>query len=175
MSAMASDAQTGSDDDSYRSLLERSREIVYRVTTEGGLMHGKVTYVNPRTEELTGYSAKDFVDHPSLWASLVHADDLPGVFATTAQMAEQRAPVIHEYRIKGADGQHHWMEDRVAPLVDTTGRLIGYEGARLRCHGVEVGAHGGSSRAGATARRTPHGTHVLLGMEPRGPAGAVLA
>ena len=117
------------DADSYRTLLERSREITYRVTTESGLMHGKVAFVNHRTEELTGHAARDFVDHPSLWASLLHPDDLPGVFATTAQMAESRTPVIREYRIKGADGQYHWMEDRVAPLVDATGRLIGYEGA----------------------------------------------
>lgn len=110
------------------SLLECSNEIFYRVTTDQGLMHGRVSYVSRGAKDLTGYSLEDFSQHPSLWASLIHPDDLQTVFATTAQMVTQVTALTREYRLKGKDGQYHWMEDRVMPLINEDGRLAGYQG-----------------------------------------------
>lgn len=116
------------DERAWRDLVESSPEVYYKVTTEHGLMHGRVVFVSRRAEELTGFPAAEFATHPSLWASLIHPEDLPIVMTTTMQMAESQTPVTREYRIKDRDGAYRWMEDRVSPVVDDAGRLLGYQG-----------------------------------------------
>jgi PAS domain S-box-containing protein len=93
------------------------------VSTEQGLMHGRVVFVSRRAETLTGYPCREFAAHPSLWANLIHPDDLSLVMATTMQMAESGQPVTRDYRLKDRDGNFRWMEDRVTPEFDESGRL----------------------------------------------------
>lgn len=133
----------------FHSLLNCSSDVFYRIATEHGLMHGHIVFVSQSVTAITGHHPTEFATHPSLWASLIHPEDIHTVFATTKQMAESRRPVVREYRLKGADGSYRWMEDRVFPLIDDQGALTGYQGV---ARDISASRHAEADAASARQR-----------------------
>lgn len=70
------------------------------------------------------------MEDSGLWASLVHPDDLPALQATTQTIVETRRPAVREYRLRNrATGEDRRIEDRVTPLLDADGNVVGMVGA----------------------------------------------
>lgn len=114
----------------YRLVLENIDEIVYQVTlSDSDHFRGQVQFVSPRVEAIIGCKAEDFLADPSLWFSLLHPDDVAAVASQTQAMLAQRQGGTREYRLRHkTTGQYRWMEDRVTPQLDETGRVIGIFG-----------------------------------------------
>jgi PAS domain S-box-containing protein len=87
---------------------------------------GKIVYISPSCERITGYSPEEFITDPDLLTCIVHPDD--------RQFYEDHHIIIHdaqagpieiEYRIIARDGSEHWIEHVCRPLFGPDGRYLG--------------------------------------------------
>jgi diguanylate cyclase (GGDEF)-like protein/PAS domain S-box-containing protein len=71
-----------------------------------------VDYVSPKVQQITGYSAAQWLSTPDLWLERVHPDDRDKVMQ--AQQSLQFGGVLaHEYRFLHADGSCRWIYDQL--------------------------------------------------------------
>jgi diguanylate cyclase (GGDEF)-like protein/PAS domain S-box-containing protein len=92
----------------YRTLVERLPVVSY--VAEIGPA-GRWLYVSPQIEGLLGYSPREWMENPELWASRIHPDDRERVHAEEAQFATRGQPVHTEYRMLGRSGRVVWVRD----------------------------------------------------------------
>jgi PAS domain S-box-containing protein len=92
----------------YRTLVERVPVVIY-VDAVDDL--STATYISPRYEALTGYSAEQRMAEPELWVSILHPDDRDRVLAESARTNETGDPFDIEYRLVRADGGVVWVHD----------------------------------------------------------------
>jgi PAS domain S-box-containing protein len=88
-----------------------------------------VELVSDHVASATGWNADDFMREPNLWFELIHPDDVQAVRQSTDRMLCGGGPVMRTYRLRHHTGRWRWFEDRVAPIVDCSGRRIGFCGA----------------------------------------------
>ncbi len=106
-------------------LLNGVDEIIYQVNyPQGGPVKGTVEFVSERTQEILGFRPTDFIADPNLWFNLIHPDDMATVQAQTTNIMKTGQPGLRSYRIKDINGDYRWMEDRVSPEKDKTGRVV---------------------------------------------------
>ncbi len=78
-------------------------------------------------EKLYGYTPADFMANINLWFELVHPDDQP-VAANETYALQRGEQVINQYRIIRKDKAIRWIEKKVIPSLDETGRLFRIDG-----------------------------------------------
>jgi PAS domain S-box-containing protein/putative nucleotidyltransferase with HDIG domain len=123
------EAQLSKSDEQYRHMVEHASDVFYRVAVDDDPLQGRVAYVSPQAETLTGYPGDEFLRDQGLWMRLVHPSDVPVVATATRAILDSRSPGTREYRIRHRDDGHYaWVEDRVVPQYDTSGTLVGYQG-----------------------------------------------
>jgi PAS domain S-box-containing protein len=123
------EAQLSVSEEQYRHLVEHASDTFYRVAVDDDPMQGKLTYVSPQAQVLTGYAPEAFQRDGGLWMQLLHPGDLPVVAMATRAILDSREPGTREYRIRHRDDGHYtWVEDRVVPQFDASGALVGYQG-----------------------------------------------
>ena len=111
--------QISSGGEDYRALVERLPAIVY--TAELG-EHGRWRYVSPQVEEILGYSPKDWVDDPELWAKLLHPDDRERALSQeTEKTIGDRDPPPIDYRMIARGGEIVWILDEAVLEPDEAG------------------------------------------------------
>src|SRR6185312_4285971 len=79
-------------------------------------------YVSPQIEELTGYSAEDFLTDRGLGDRIIHPDDFAAIDRLEDEAREARTSFEHVYRIVRADGSVRWVLDRMETIFDEQGR-----------------------------------------------------
>jgi PAS domain S-box-containing protein len=92
-------------EEKYRGLIESLPLMLIQTDRDG-----RIEYVNPATEVISGYRLED-VREPAAWQAMLHPEDLPKVFAALAQ-AQVGRTVRVEARYRAKDGG-----DRVAYLI----------------------------------------------------------
>jgi diguanylate cyclase (GGDEF)-like protein/PAS domain S-box-containing protein len=110
----------------YRALVERVPAVTY-VADPGP--EGAWRYVSPQIEQLLGFSPKDWVADPTLWARRIHPDDRERVVTREmhlAQAATDREPSAYpalaaEYRMLARDGRVVWVRDEAFFVPDEEG------------------------------------------------------
>ncbi|MBF0389373.1 MAG: response regulator [Desulfamplus sp.] len=90
----------------YRRLVESVPAIVYAFSKERGR-----TFSSKKVKDILGYSAEDFKKQPLLWRKSVHPDDKERYLKALYGSFDGNHFDI-KYRIKGADGDWHWLLDR---------------------------------------------------------------
>ncbi len=117
--------------DGLSAILDHLDEVLYVVRFPAGdPFSGTVQFVSGQAQAITGCEPREFVEDSGLWVSLLHPDDLPALRATTQAVVETRRPAIREYRLRNrATGEDRRIEDRVAPLLDADGNVVGMVGA----------------------------------------------
>jgi signal transduction histidine kinase len=110
----------------------------------------EITFASPASQQLLGCPPDELLQSYSAWLDRVHVDDRELVLAALAQLRQYKQPVTYEYRIKSRiedrgtkidaaacdprssilDSQRstRWVRDTLVPLVDSQGRLVGWEG-----------------------------------------------
>lgn len=79
-----------------------------------------------------GHSPRDLLDDPRAFFGLIHPDDWPAVFAQSEHHRLHGPDEYRqEYRLRTADGQWIWVEDRSAVDRDIGGQVIGITGILL--------------------------------------------
>jgi len=89
-------------------------------------MEGKLVYVNPAVETLTGYSVEEIEQaNFILW---VYPDDQPRMMAFWASLFRGQAFHEEEYRLITKDGRIKWVVSTWTPILDDSGRQVGVQG-----------------------------------------------
>ncbi|MBF0243181.1 MAG: response regulator [Desulfamplus sp.] len=90
----------------YRRLVESVPAIVYAFSKERGR-----NFSSTKVKDILGYSVEDFKKQPLLWRKSVHPDDKERYLKALYGSFDGNHFDI-KYRIKGADGDWHWLLDR---------------------------------------------------------------
>ncbi|MFL5830730.1 MAG: EAL domain-containing protein [Solirubrobacteraceae bacterium] len=110
----------------YPRLLDRIPAIIYIAETgDAGRWH----YVSPQIRSILGYTPREWLADPTLWAQRLHPEDREQVLRS--ETALQHAPVeqtASEYRLRHRDGHIVWIRDEAQLVRDPDGSL--------RWHGV---------------------------------------
>ncbi len=117
-------AELRASEERYRRLTERLPDLVYRYRWEEP--RGYV-YMNPTTEQITGYPPKAFYANPNLFFNIIHPDDREwwARYRDNINDFPWYQPI--ESRIIHKDGHVVWTEERIVPVYDTSGKLIAIE------------------------------------------------
>jgi len=108
-----------------RSLVERMPAIVY---TELQDEPGRVIYVSPQIEALTGYTAENWVGTPNFIQNVIHPDDLANYQAQNIETFRTGEPFRVEYRICKRNGDEAWVRDEAVLIRDENGKGLFWQG-----------------------------------------------
>ena len=78
------------------------------------------TFISDNVREQFGFAPQDFLDDPSFWASRIHPEDAPRIFADLGQLFVHGRHT-HEYRWQAADGSWRWVHDQLVLARDSEG------------------------------------------------------
>lgn len=92
---------------------------------------GRLRYMSPSCERITGYSAADFFSRPGLILEIGHPDDRQKIKDHLLSVVEDRRddPLALHYRIVRPDGETRWMEHHCQPVYSQSGEWLGRRGS----------------------------------------------
>jgi PAS domain S-box-containing protein len=110
-------------EEKYRSIVETTEEWIWEMDLAG---HHR--YTNPAVTSILGYRPEEFLDKSAL--SFLHEEDRRAVEAALPTLfAEKRGWKGWVLRWKHKDGTYRYLESNASPVIDASGRLVGYLGA----------------------------------------------
>ncbi|CAB5173742.1 Formate hydrogenlyase transcriptional activator, partial [Olavius algarvensis associated proteobacterium Delta 3] len=86
---------------------------------------GTMEYVSPACERISGYTARDFHDNPSLFREVIVPQDRDLWDKHFRDARREQKPREMQFRIQRQDGHIRWIEHICQPVVDDQGRLQG--------------------------------------------------
>jgi PAS domain S-box-containing protein len=104
----------------YRTVADFTHDWEYWETPDG-----KLSYVSPSCERITGYSAEDFLANSQLINEIVEPEDRPVLGEHRHESNKVLAPQNIEFRIRTKDGDLLWIEHVCQPVTDTHGTFLG--------------------------------------------------
>ncbi|WP_199248518.1 PAS domain S-box protein [[Phormidium] sp. ETS-05] len=105
-------------------LLSSSPSVIYTCPSDSLEF---CTFISDNVRELTGYQPESFLTEPDFWATHIHPEDAPNVFAQLHQLANLGHLTL-EYRFLCQDNKYRWLRDEVKLLLEPrtdTGECIG--------------------------------------------------
>jgi PAS domain S-box-containing protein len=89
-------------------------------------LDGKLNYVSPSCERISGYAVKEFIENPSLFREIIVPEDR-GIwdqhYPNSREEFRQREL---QFRIKRRDGEIRWIEHVCQPVNDDQGKPLGF-------------------------------------------------
>jgi diguanylate cyclase (GGDEF)-like protein/PAS domain S-box-containing protein len=88
----------------------------------------RMTFVSPRSLDITGYPPEIWLTEPEFWERHLHPDDRDNAMAVTDAAINALKSIRIEYRFRVANGEYRWFSDviRVIRKADGSGhRLVG--------------------------------------------------
>ncbi len=108
----------------YRSLVENSRDLMYRMS----LPDGSYEYISPAVESLFGYTAEEFYEKPEIFKSIIHPDWFQYFREHWELMLAGTVSPTYEYQIIHKSGGTRWMNQRNTLIKDSGGNPVAIEG-----------------------------------------------
>ena len=107
----------------FRRLAENAADIIfhYHFSPAPGF-----DYVSPASTAITGYTPADYYADPELGLRLAHPADRPLLEAALRLRSASGMPLT--VRLIRRDGSLIWTEQRISPVLDAAGQLVGVEG-----------------------------------------------
>jgi PAS domain S-box-containing protein len=107
-----------------QEILLRSLQVMYfSIDMEAN----QLLQISPTCEQMFGYTVQELHQNPHLWMGVVLEEDRPKVDRYYPAMLVGRR--IHQsHRITDKNGTIKWIEVRLAPTLDTRGKLIRVDG-----------------------------------------------
>ena len=114
------DAALAESERRFSLLADRAHDIIarYRVFPEPS-----VEYISPSVERVTGHPQSAFYEDPHLHLKLIHPDDIDGL-ALLMQRRPEELSVPTTLRWVHKEGHIVWIEQRVVPELDDSGRIV---------------------------------------------------
>ncbi|MCL6501024.1 MAG: PAS domain S-box protein, partial [Candidatus Pacearchaeota archaeon] len=101
----------------YRSLIKTAPVVIYTLSLDG-----KITSLNPKFEEFTGWSRKEWLGKP--FDALIHPDDLPLAIETYQRILRGEKLPSYELRIRSKSGEYLVGEFTSVPIIEN-GKILG--------------------------------------------------
>ncbi|MEM3459047.1 MAG: PAS domain S-box protein [Candidatus Bathyarchaeia archaeon] len=101
----------------YRKLIETAPVVIYTLSLDG-----TITSLNPKFEEVTGWSCHEWLGKS--FVPLIHPDDLPLAMETFQKALQGEAASSYELRIRSKSGEYLVGEFTSVPLIEN-GKIIG--------------------------------------------------
>ncbi len=99
-------------------LLGSSPAIIYSGKPSGDYAG---IFISKNVRDQLGYEAQEFLEDPGFWASHIHPEDKPAIFARLAGLSKQGRLSL-EYRFRHKDGTYRWMRDDVTLVKNSADR-----------------------------------------------------
>ena len=113
-------------EDRFRTLVENIPGFVYRSELKDPW---RLKYVSESALELTGYSAKQFLELQKLnFGDLILPEDLAAVERIVAECVSNRSHYEIEYRIRHASGEVRWVNEKGRAIYDEDGVPLWLDG-----------------------------------------------
>ena len=107
----------------YRLIADNSNDWIYWLVP-----NGKVHYVSPACERVTGYSADEFIAHPKLIQEIVFEEDREMIIEHHKNSHLDHIPHDLEYRIITKEGELRWISHSCSPIFNEKGEYLGQRG-----------------------------------------------
>ena len=106
----------------YRLILESSPNMIWRAN-----LTKECDYFNKTWLEFTGRSMEQ--EYGYGWAECVHPDDFDRCVNIYTTHFDKQESFEMDYRLKRADGQYRWINDRGVPIYDDDKKFVGFIGS----------------------------------------------
>ena len=116
-------------------LLTTQNRLQYLLSSSPAILFSSIphdnfpmTFCSENIQPILGYEAQRFLDDPNLWSSLIHPEDLPGVFTNLPNLFTTGL-YVHEYRFLAAGGNYRWMYNQLRLIRNDRGEpqeIIGH-------------------------------------------------
>ena len=110
-------------EEKYRLISDNSDDWIYWVTPDG-----KMKYVSPACERVTGYSPDEFSHRPELNQEIVFEADQNKVNQHHQYSKSDNHPHELEYRIVTKGGELRWISHSCSPIFSNNGEYLGRRG-----------------------------------------------
>ncbi|MEO5644818.1 MAG: PAS domain-containing protein [Bacteroidia bacterium] len=107
----------------FNKLFHNLNEVFYSVD----MVSFRLIQMSEACEKVYGYVSNEFLTQPGLWQEVIHPDD-KHISHNQVQTLKKGQQVFNQYRIIHKDGSIHWIENKIIPTLDETGRLIRIDG-----------------------------------------------
>ena len=105
-------------EENYRLLLKNIPAVVYK-----GYVDCAVDFVDEKVEELTGYPKREFDNRNLKWFDVLIPEDREKFKKTFLEGLQTSKSYVREYRIRRADGEIIWIQDRGQIICAPNGRV----------------------------------------------------
>ena len=109
----------------YRQLVEQVPVVIYRDALDE---QATSLFASAQIEQLTGYTAEEWLAAPELWTENLHPEDRERVLAANRRHIETREPFRCEYRLRRRDGRFVWVRDEAVVIYDENGQALHAQG-----------------------------------------------
>jgi PAS domain S-box-containing protein len=92
---------------------------------------GKLLYLSPSCQRITGYPAEQFQNHPEFFLSILHPDDRTAWDRHYHATLAQHPPEEFEFRIIHRDGGVRWISHLCQDVVGSDGKWLGRRASSL--------------------------------------------
>jgi len=105
----------------YQSLVEKTPAVVFLDSIDE---FETTVYINPRVEELTGYSPEEWKSDQFRWENNIHPDDKERVLEVDKKTHKEGSRFESEYRFIRKDGQVVWIKEDTNLIRDEEGNPL---------------------------------------------------
>ena len=88
-------------------------------------LDGKLHYVSPSCQRISGYDAQQFIENPSLFLEIIVPEDTEEWNEHCRDAREELRPRQLQFRIRRQDGEVRWIEHVCQPVYDDEGNPLG--------------------------------------------------
>lgn len=106
----------------FHSLFSNLPGMVYRANVDWS------TQIISNSQQICGYSIKDFESHKINWMELIHPDDKQNVFEQGDRLTNEKISIVQEYRIIAKDGSQKWVRDHKTSSFTGDNNFSGIDG-----------------------------------------------
>lgn len=107
-----------------RAVIEQEPLVTYTEDAESG----RILFISPQIESLSGYSSEEWINQPDLMWDIIHPEDRPEVEKEDEETDQSGAPFRAEYRILTRSGEVRWVHDQAALIRDDKGQPLYWQG-----------------------------------------------
>jgi PAS domain S-box-containing protein len=93
---------------------------------------GWVDFINQRWLDYTGMTLEQALGWG--WAPAYHPDEIEQTLTAWRSAVAEGKPLEMEVRLRRFDGEYRWFLERVFPLFDRTGQIVGWYGSDIDIH-----------------------------------------
>lgn len=104
----------------FRTVADYTYDWEYWASPEG-----KLLYMTPSCERVTGYTAEEFMNDPALMLACVHPDDNEKLTNHLEYMGVESAPHHCDFRIITKNGETRWISHSCQAAYDSKGNYCG--------------------------------------------------